>query len=313
MKLTVSKLALFKNDLPMFLVALFWGLTFLFTKLGLKSFDPVTFAALRTISAAIALNILGILHIRIKGVCRFSLKDHILAFALGLLGLAFFPWTFSLAMQSTSSANGGLIFGTTPVVVGLISIILGIDRSSLGNWVGVMLSFIGILLIINPKGISFSSNTLTGDLMMIGAMLTWAVYTVANRLAPKSVTPLQLTAYASLWGTTAMIALSLPKLSQQSWDQVLPISWLGAILSGTLATALSYVLWNKNVKKVGPTKTAVYLNLVPLIAIISGFLLLEEDLSWYHLPAGLAVISGVLMTKLESGYKGKTTADKLQT
>ncbi len=313
MKTKVAKLALAKQDALMLLVAIFWGLTFLFTKLGLKSFDPVTFATLRTISAAIALNILGVLHIRTKGACRFRIQDHILALFLGLLGMAFFPWTFSLAMQATSSANGGLIFGTTPVVVGLISIILGMDRSSPGNWVGVMLSFIGILLIINPKEISFSSNTFTGDLLMTGAMFTWAVYTVANRLAPTRISPLQLTAYASLWGTSAIIAISLPELSQQSWGKVLPVSWLGAILSGVLATALSYVLWNKNVKQVGPTKTAVYLNLVPLVAIISGYLILGEALYWYHLPAGLAILSGVLFTKLDQHYHKPTSPGKLPT
>jgi len=292
-----SQFRLGPQDAVMFMVTLFWGLTFFFTKLGLRSLDPLPFAVLRTGSAVVLLNGLAAFQAWRGGASRLAWPDHLFAVVAGLLGMACFPFCFSLAMGWTSSANGGLIFGTTPVVVGLISLLLGLERFSLESWLGLLLSVTGILLLVGPKDLSFGGGSALGDLVMVGAMLVWALYTVLNRFASGRVSTLQLTAYASLWGFTGLTVLSLPQLLQTDWGQVQGISWLGGLLAGILGTGLSYVLWNLNVKRVGPARTAVFLNFVPVVALLSGYALLDEPARWLHLPASLAVLAGVFLTK----------------
>ena len=294
------------NDARMLLVIYFWGLTFYFTKLGLESFDPMSFANLRVASAVVALIAMAALNAKHHGPIHMDLRDHLLAVILGLLGMACFPFCFSLAMKYTSAANAGLIFGTTPVAVALISWVLGLERLNGKQVQGLLLSFAGIAVILLPQGINFSFTTLRGDLLMIGAMLNWAFYTVINRFVRTGQSTLQFTAYGSLWGVAGLALLSFGDLASFAVAEVKPVSWLGGLCTGVLSTAVSYVIWNNTVRFVGPAKTAVYLNLVPLVAAVSGFILLNESLGWAHLLAAALIVTGVLLTR---GASAKRAAE----
>jgi len=289
------------EDARMLMVIHFWGLTFLFTKLGLKSLDPLSFAHLRVASAVLVLILMAAFNAGHHGPVRMNLRDHLLAVGLGLLGMACFPFCFSLAMNYTSAANAGLIFGTTPVAVALISRLLGMEQLDRRQWQGLVLSFAGIAVILLPKGIQFSLETLRGDLLMVGAMLNWALYTVANRFVRSDQNGLQFTAYGSLWGIAVLTLLSFHQLAALPLGDVRPVSWLGGLCAGILGTAVSYVIWNNAVKSIGPAKTAIYLNLVPLVAAVSGFIILNESLGWQHCFAAALIIPGVLMTR--GGFK----------
>lgn len=297
MKRGRSKSMALANDARMLLVIYFWGLTFYFTKLGLESFDPLSFAHVRMASAVVALIVMAALNARHHGPVRMDFRDHLLAVILGLLGMACFPFCFSLAMKYTSAANAGLIFGTTPVAVALISWLLGLERLNRKQAQGLFLSFAGIAVILLPQGINFSLDTLRGDLLMIGAMLNWALYTVINRFVRTGQSTLQFTAYGALWGVAGLTLLSLGDLAGPPLAEVKPVSWVGGLCAGVLSTAVSYVIWNNTVRSVGPAKTAVYLNLVPLVAAVSGFILLNESLGWPHLLAAGLIITGVVMTR----------------
>ncbi len=292
-----SKAGTRASDARMLLVILFWGLTFLFTKLGLESLDPLSFAHLRVASAVLALVLMAAINARHHGPVRLDFNDHLLAAGLGLLGMACFPFCFSLAMNHTSAANAGLIFGTTPVAVGFISRLLGLERLETRQWQGLVLSFAGIAVILVPRGIDFSLETIRGDLLMVGAMLNWALYTVINRFVRSDRSGLQFTAYGSLWGIAGLTLLSLNELAGLPVARVSFVSWMGGLCAGILGTAISYVIWNNTVQTIGPARTAVYLNLVPLIAAVSGFIILNESLGWPHLLAAGMIIPGVFMAR----------------
>ncbi|MFO7840148.1 MAG: DMT family transporter [Desulfosalsimonadaceae bacterium] len=285
------------DDARMLLVIHLWGLTFLFTKLGLKSLDPLGFAHIRVASAGLALLLMAALSAGHHGTVRMHLRDHLLAVALGLLGMACFPFFFSLAMNYTSAANAGLIFGTTPVAVALISRLLGMERLNKRQWQGLFASFCGIVVILLPRGLDFSLETMRGNLLMMAAMLNWALYTVINRFVPAEHSGLQFTAYGSLWGIAGLSLLGFHSLAALPLAEIRPVSWMGGLCAGVLGTAVSYVIWNNAVKAIGPAKTAVYLNLVPLVAAVSGFIILNESLGWQHLFAAFLIIPGVLMTR----------------
>ncbi|MCF8112085.1 MAG: DMT family transporter [Desulfobacteraceae bacterium] len=285
------------EDARMLMVINFWGFTFLFTKLGLQSLDPLSFANLRVASAALALVAMAAFTARHHAMARMNFKDNLLALVLGLLGMACFPFCFSLAMNFTSAANAGLIFGTTPVAVALISRLLGMEQLKGRQWNGLLLSVAGISVILLPAGADFSFTTLQGDLLMVAAMLNWALYTVVGRFVPQKHSGLQFTAYGALWGVAGLSLLSIETLAGLAPGEVKAVSWLGGLCAGVLGTAVSYVIWNNTVRVIGPARTAVYLNLVPLIAAVSGFIILNESLGWQHLLAACLIIPGILMTR----------------
>lgn len=289
------------RDLLLLFVAVSWGLTFLFTKMGLASFDTTTFAFLRTAGAAIVLNCFALVHARGHGSARLRPRDHLAAVGLGLLGLAGFPYCFSQAMEVTSSTNGGLIFGATPVVVGVISVSAGLERLCPTNWLGLLLSVSGIAAILLPELHASQGASLSGDLLMVAAMLLWAAYTVLYRLLPEHISALHMTAYASLWGVSGLALLNLRGLLAQDWSEAAAVSWLGAACAGVLGTGLAYIIWNIQVKRIGPARTAVFMNLVPVVSALAGFTVLGEPLGPRHLLAALLILPGVALTQTGSG------------
>lgn len=300
------------KDAQMLLVIHFWGLTFLFTKMGLQSFTPLSFAHVRIASAGMALLLMAAVNARQHGTLQLRLGDHLLALVLGLLGMTCFPFCFTLAMQHTSAANAGLIFGTTPVAVALLSWLLGLERLSRIQWLGLTLSVAGIALVMLAQGVTLSLAHLQGDLLMLGAMFNWAMYTVLNRFVPAYKSSLQFTAYAALWGLAGLTLLSYSQWSSVSLQAVSPLAWLGGLCAGILSTAMAYVIWNNSVRDMGPAKTAVYLNLVPLVAAISGFVLLNEALGWQHLGAAVLIIAGVLLTRNKACAPDDQKEDAIQ-
>jgi drug/metabolite transporter (DMT)-like permease len=289
--------AIRNDDLGLALVVLFWGLTFLFTKMGLQTLPPMAFAFFRTAFAAFALNACATALNRQPEAGGLGWRVHAAAALLGLCGMALFPFTFSLALTKASAVNGGLIFGATPVAVAALSALSGQERLDLVDWSGVFLSFLGILIVVRPEGLASAEQAGAGDLLMVGAMLCWAVYTVGNRSLTARHSSLYITAYGSWWGLGGMLLVSLPQLSGLDLAGVSPLSWSGAACAGLLGTAAAYVVWNRSVGSTGPARTAVYLNLVPIIAALSGYLLLDESLGLTHLAASLAILTGVTITR----------------
>ena len=278
-------------------VVVSWGMTFLFTKLGLHSFPVLYFAALRTFAAAATLTVCAGLLLRHRPHSRLSTGDHVLALVLGGLGMGCFPYVFSLAMTQTSAANAGLIFGVTPVAVGGMSALLGLERLRGRDWLGLICSFAGIALVSgNPLSTAGAAH-LQGDMLMFVAMILWAGYTVGNRFVSGSASSVHFTALASLWGSTIFCILLGPRLLEFSWGTVPFSAWSGVFGAGVLGTGIAYVLWAKSVKNVGPARTAVYMNLVPLVAAACGAIFLGESLRLVHLPAAVAVMTGVVLTR----------------
>ncbi|ACV68560.1 DMT family transporter [Desulfohalobium retbaense] len=281
-------------------VVVSWGMTFLFTKLGLPSFPVLNFAAMRTFAAAGTLTVCAGILLRHRPHSRLTRGDHVLALLLGGLGMGCFPYVFSLAMSQTSAANAGLIFGATPVAVGGMSALLGLERLRAKDWLGLSCSFAGIALVSVSSLSTVGIADLQGDMLMFLAMLMWAGYTVGNRFVSESASRVHFTALASLWGSTLLCLMLGPALFRFSWSTVTPSAWTGVFGAGVLGTGIAYVLWSSSVKKVGPARTAVYMNLVPLVAAVCGAVVLHEPLRLVHLPAAVAVMTGVVLTRGQS-------------
>ena len=95
-----------------------------------------------------------------------------------------------------------------------------------------------------------------------------------------------------------MLAASVPAFLRQDWTAVRPISWLALLYSGAVAIALAYFIWYYSIRQIGNTRTAVYSNLIPVVALIIAWLTLGETPTLVQVVGAAAILAGTLLVRL---------------
>lgn len=262
-------------DLAIVLLVLIWGSNFSVVKAALHQFEPLAFNALRFVLASAVLAAF----FAVTGArARFALSDRPRLLALGLLGNVGYQILFIYGIDWTRAGNAALMLSAVPLIVSLLSVALGHEVLSRAGWAGVVLSVAGIGFIVwgSGRGLSFGSDTVRGDLTMLTAACAWSAYTVLSSPFVRRYGALPVTAWTMWVGTAGLVIVAAPVLATQDWRAVSSAAWGGLVFSGVFAIALAYVLWYYGVRHLGSSRTAVYSNTVPLVALIVAWLSLGE-------------------------------------
>ena len=152
-------------------------------------------------------------------------------------------------------------------------------------------------LVIATSGVEFSTETVAGDLLTLLGVLCWAGYTVGLRTLPDGFSPLRVTTVTTIAGLPGLLLVAMPGLLRMEWGAV-PWSAWGALAYATLfSLVLAYLLWNRSVKAVGGTRTAIYMCLTPLIAAAGAWIMLGEQAQPLQGVGAAVIIAGVLLTR----------------
>jgi len=292
------------NDLGLLGVVLIWGFNLPAVKIALGQFEPLSFNAVRFVLASSLLLLL--LHRRESS--RMSRRDMLFLFGLGLLGQTAYQILFIEGISRTTASHTALIFGLTPVLVALLSLLLGHEKVGVWGWTGALLAFGGEYLIIAGKSPAEGPTpSLRGDLLVLGAAFCWCLYTVLARPLLSRHSPLKVTALSVAWGTLAMLPLCFPSIRRQEWKLVSPANWMIAVLSSLFALVVAYLLWYRSVHRVGNVRTAVYSNLVPVTGTFAGWLILGERLYPLLAVGAAAIFAGIVLTRRREADAGEAT------
>ena len=283
--------------LALLALILFWGANFSLVKLALRDLSPLAFTSLRFLLAS------GVLWVFLKaGGDRVRIKRlHWLAvIGLGIIGTTIYQTLFIYGIDWTLAGNASLMLATTPVFTTLLSLVFRQERSSLVVAAGVGLSVLGIALVVlgGSTGVGFSAATLTGDLAVLVAAAAWSVYTVGSVPLVHRYGVVPVTA-ATMWvGTAGLLIVSLPALVGQDWAAVHPISWLAVLYSGVFAIATAYFLWYFCVRQIGSTRTAVYTNFTPVVALLVAWPALGEVPTALQAAGAGGIIVGSILVRV---------------
>ncbi len=274
-------------DLWLLLMATIWGVNFTVIKTALEDFSPLGFNALRFLIASTALYLV----FRRQGKKFTVEREHLGALiALGILANTIYQVAFIEGVARSRAGNAALILATTPIFVALLSALRGHERLNVRSTSSVLLSVIGIVLIMGDKvrEIRFA-ETLFGDLLLLLATLCWSVYTVGLKRFTERYGAVQSTVVTMIAGTVPLVMISLPWLQAESWTMIRPLAWAGLLFSALGAIVFCFVVWNYGVERWGGTRTAIYSNVSPVIAMIGAWIGLNERPTLGQL-AGAAVI-----------------------
>lgn len=213
---------------------------------------------------------------------------------LSLLGLSGFASLMYSGLQSTTALNASFIMAMCPVVIPLVAW-LGTREAITGlHAVGIIVSAVGAVAIISagdPLRL-FDGDFRDGDLMVLGAMLVWSVYSVVVRRRPKDLHANVLLLMTMVLGSLAMLPLWL----WESTTRPMPLTGDALVAIGYIALFPSigaYFCFNRGIEVVGPTKGGLAMHLVPLFGALLAVLFLGEAFRAYHAAGILAIFLGV--------------------
>ena len=290
------------DDLGMLLVCLIWGLNFSVTKLALEEIPPLPFTAVRF---AISSGLLWVVLRVVEGpqkVTAGALKTLIL---LGLLGNTCYQLTFTLGLDRTAATNSALILSTVPTVVAVLAGVLGLERITARMGWGIALGTLGVVLVIATRGVGFQAGTFIGDLLTVLAVLCWAGYTIGLRTVPSGISSLRVTTITTIAGTPGLVLAGLPGMLKLDWNAVTLQAWAALGYAAVLSLVVAYLLWNRSVKAVGGTRTAIYMCVTPLFAAGGAWLLLGERPHPLQGVGAVLIVAGVLLTRAEKAEKAE--------
>jgi drug/metabolite transporter (DMT)-like permease len=151
--------------------------------------------------------------------------------------------------------------------------------------------------VIATSGVEFSSATLQGDLLTVLGVLCWAGYTVGLRRLPPDISPLRVTTVTTVAGTPGLVLAGLPGLTRMEWSGVPATAWAALGYATVLSLVVAYILWNRSVQAVGGTRTAIYMCVTPLVAVVAAWLLLGEHAQPLQGIGAVLIVAGVLLTR----------------
>ena len=286
-----------KSDaLQLILVSFLWGGQFVAARVVAVEAPPFTASFLRYVFASAALLILHM--VRDRRFIRLTFRQWAWLTLLGLSGVFLYNLFFFSALAIAPAGRSSVVVAMTPTVVSVASIIFFKDRFSLLRVVGLAVALFGVSWAISggePASL-LRGEIGRGDLLIFGAMLSWATFSVVGKIILKQLAPRLAITYACLIGT---VALAIPAVVEGGLVGVTRYSleiWLSLAYLGLMGTVLAFILYYQGIKSIGPSKTAIFINLVPIWAMTLSTILLGERITLPLAIGAAMVIGGVFLT-----------------
>jgi drug/metabolite transporter (DMT)-like permease len=275
------------------LVAATWGSTFIAGRIVSAQMSAPVAALGRFVIATTTLLLLVL--VLEHGLPRLSWRKWLQFTLLGAIGVATYALLFMYALQTVTASRGALIMALIPAATLVGGALFLHEPLSRPRVLGIALALVGVAVDLgdgNPLRM-FTGPVGIGEIAMFGCVLAWSAYTLlGKRVLGEGMSPLVATTFAALTGTV-ILALASAVLGEFALPKADWKGWLSLAFMGVLGTAIAYFWFFDGVELIGPARAAVFINLVPVVAIILGVVLLGEPLKWSMVVGAAMVVSGV--------------------
>jgi drug/metabolite transporter (DMT)-like permease len=278
------------------MVAVFWGGAFIAGRILAQSLPIMTAAFGRILIASI---LLVIVVIKIEGsLPRLNRKQIFLTAILGFTGVFINNICFFGALARVPAGRTSLFVSLTPIVIAILAGFFFSERLGVRRWIGILVALIGAIVVITRgdlvSGITDINQSIgLGELMMIGAVFSWAAYTLISREVIETLSPIVATTYSTLWGFFFLSIGALGEFKDIDWVLLDWRVWTSVFYLGAFGTVIAFIWFYEGIQAVGPSRTAIFSNLVPAFGVLFSVLLLGEPLLISMVVGGLITALGV--------------------
>ncbi|MCH9028697.1 MAG: DMT family transporter [Bacteroidetes bacterium] len=278
------------------LAVIFWGSSFIATKVALKELSPETIISLRLIIASVFLFIAAIL---LKKDFSINLKSHGIIFILGLIAV-FHLMIQVTGLKYTTASNTGWIIGTAPIFMAILAAIFFREKIGLLKISGIIIAMFGLLLLIgkgNITNVDLIKNK--GDLLVLASAFTWGVYSMVNKKISLSYSPLMTILYLFIMMAVIIIPFNLNAASVNSVVHLSLNGWISILFLGLFCSGIAYVIWAYSLRDLESAKVGAFLYFEPLVTVFAAWVLLSESITFLMILSGVIITLGVVLVNKE--------------
>lgn len=290
---------------------LFWGLSFISTKVVVTVLPPMSLGAAR-----FALAVLFLAFVK-RGTApdeKLESKDIPYLAGAGLIGVTAYFYFENTGLLYVSASEASIIIAAIPVLTMVAERIVGgfeaRRKSANGNrttapriaarrWTGAALSMLGVWLVAGAT-VAISGNA-TGYLFMFGAALSWVSYCFLTRPLFARRSRIYIVFWQSVFGFLGFLPFAA--LEAPRWGQLDLVVILNVVYLGVFCSALGYWFYARALQSLGVATATVFVNLIPVITVTAGFLFLGDRLARIQWAGATAVLAGVTLATLEGRKK----------
>jgi len=282
--------------IKLLLTAIFWGGTFIAGKMLSETVDPYSASFLRFVIASF---FLVIITIKIEGkLPKLQRKQIIPLVLLGLTGVFAYNIFFLTGLRYINAGKAALIIALNPIFISLLSAFFFKEHLNSIKITGILMSVAGAMVVISNGRITdfVGYDFGKGEILICGCVMSWVCYSLIGRAVMNDLSPIVSVCYSSVAGT---IMLSIPALLNGTFSHITVYSaadWASLFYLGFFGTVIGFFWYYEGINKIGPTKASVFINFVPISAIILAFIMLDEQITPSLFMGAVLVVSGVYFT-----------------
>lgn len=297
------------TDFLLFMMAVIWGINFVVVKYATRIFPPVAFTGLRVGTAALFLVIFALLRRgpadasggRASGksmIASLARADVVRLLLFGFLGNGLYQLFFVHGVARTRAGNAALIVAAAPAFIALIARARGMERVRVKTLLGIGLSVAGVgLVIVGSAKPTNGQVTLLGSVLVFFGVLCWSFYTILLQPYTTRIDVSRLSAITMVGGAVPLMIASAPSITRIDWSKVGAGGWLALFYSSVISMGVAYIFWYRGLRILGPTRTAVYANLQPIVALLVAWAVIGEIPTGFQCVGAATIIAGVFLTR----------------
>ncbi len=275
--------------------AAIWGGMYVVSKVVLEIIPPFALVALRLLLGTLTLLI--VLLIR-RGTTIPGQQ------VLRVLGVGFVGYGISLSLQFlgtklSTAANGSLVTSATPAFVLLFAWILLKEVITPRRLIALILATLGVIAVIDPRSAQLEPQLFLGNILLLGAAVTWALYSVLVRKATQDLDVLPFSLIAFLGGLPVTVPVGAWELDTVGVGEITVGVIGGVLFLGVISTALAMVLWNTAFALVDASLASLTFFAQPVVGTVLGWLFLGERITPMFLLGGLLIGIGLFISSRE--------------
>lgn len=272
-----------------------WGGMYVVSKIVLEVIPPFTLLAIRLILGAFSLGLVLLFGKR----STLSKQQKWTSFAVGFLGYGISLGFQFVGTKLSTASNGSLVTSATPAFVLMFAPLLLGERATTRRIIALAVSTLGVIAVIDPRTAELLPSLFWGNMSLLAAAVTWALYSVLVRKTSQTTDLIQSSAIMLLGGLPTSLLMSAWEIKNQGIGEITPGIIGGILFLGIISTAVAMFLWNYSFAKLPAALASLTFFAQPVVGTLLGCFFLSEKITPLFLAGGVLIGIGILIASTE--------------